>query len=432
MPQNTTQATTAAVARMVLAGTLGLLRLVPKMTMPNGDMPVHRSAVEYTLTARQASCRSVLHARTTTNAGSADTMFQTGNELNGTNTCVPATKLSSTEPVAAVQPSRLPIRTTMGAGAGIDPENARVQRSHNPNRQCCHKMECPPNDHPFLILYRQVSGKNVGVNKNHGCVTGVCTYWSDGKHSLFICRVGLHIHRCGRHSCSLSARAHTGEFVCPVSGYCHGSEHVHYATRDASDRFVNSITWTPSRKKLTVLKRTKVVVLHQAAVGLYIQRILKTRKRSSCRERMLKGCLHQVSFQATIAAVIESFGIGTTDCSDPIVGILATRITEYIPAIRKRLRKPYTDLTLVAVIIQMLTTGLAVRGVTIFPIVPYVVDRAPAPVAYALVPGIQCRAMSHATRAIRAVFLHATAIPPELVFPAGVAAFDGIAINDTQ
>lgn len=278
-------------------------------------------------------------------------------------------------------------------------------------------MECPPNDHPLIISYRRASGHRVGVDQNHRCTTGVCTYWSDGRNPLFICRVGLHVHRCNRYSCQLAVTVHDGEYTCPVSGYCQGSAHAHYATRDANDRFVNTCTWKPSRTNRSVLKKPKLTTVHSLAVSGHITTILQARKRPSSRDRMLKGCLHRRSFQATIAAVIASYGLPADTAEHDIEDKLAAAITAYIPVLRSHLTKPQSDLTLVAVILSLLTNGLSVRGVVIFPVIPYVVERAPAPVAYALVPGLQCRAMSHATRSIRGLFLHANAIPPDLVFP---------------
>lgn len=290
-------------------------------------------------------------------------------------------------------------------------------------------MECPANDHPLVVLYRRVCKKAIGVDQFHRCVASVCSYWSDGKHSLFICRTGLHIHRCGRHACSLAVDLHDGAYTCPVSGYCHGVAYKHYATRDAKDRWVNTCSWVPTRKKRDAVKVVKPAVLHTTAVDGHVQSILRPRKRSSCRDRMFKDCLHRMTFQATIAAAIASYGdAGST--VHPQMGLLASDISAYIAVLRRRLSKTYSDITLVAVLLSMLVTGLTVRGVVVFPVVPCVVERAPMPVAYALVPGLQCRAMSHATRAIRGLFLNVPAIPPELVFPSRATEADGGYTND--
>jgi hypothetical protein len=278
-------------------------------------------------------------------------------------------------------------------------------------------MECLPNNHPALMRYRRTAGQSVGVDENHRCTAGICTYWSDGRHSLFICRVGLHVHRCNRFSCELAVAVHDGEYTCPVSGYCQGSAYAHYATRDSKDRFVNTCTWRPSRTNRTIKKNPKTSQLRSAVVRNHIALILQARKRSSCRERMLRSCLHRGGFQTTIAAVIASYGLYADNAVDEHEHELAASITRYIPVLRAHLTKSYSDLTLVAVVLSFLTCGLGVRGVVIFPVVPYVAERAPNPVAYALVPGLQCRAMSNATRSIKSLFLRANAIPPDLVFP---------------
>jgi hypothetical protein len=268
------------------------------------------------------------------------------------------------------------------------------------------------------MLYRRVTNNKIGVDPNHRCVAFQCTYWSDGKTPLFICRTGLHLHRCNRYACTLAVTVEDGEFTCPVSGYCQGSAQAHYPTRDHKDRFINTCTWTPpARRKRRHRKQRRVIPLHSKTIADYIGLILQPRRRDGCRDRMLKGCLTRTSFQATMAAVARSFGLHEPSKLTAADVLLASAVGEYIARVRRCLTKTYTDLTLVAVVLSFLCSGLTVRGVVVFPLIPDVARRAPSAVAYALVPGLQCRAMSNATRAIRVLFLDARAIPAELIFP---------------
>jgi len=193
----------------------------------------------------------------------------------------------------------------------------------------------------------------------------------------------------------------------------------YYPTRDANDRFVNTCAWTPSQRKCGKAKKIKraKTSLEKGTIATYVKVILKSRVRASCRARLLRRCLTKTSFQLTIAAAIVAFGATVDNRDEELEAWLSTQLAVYIKKVRAKLTKQYSDITMIAVMLNLLSEGLDVRKVNIFPMILYLKQRVPSPVGYSLVPGLQCRAMSNATRGIRALFISKVAIPMDLVFP---------------
>jgi hypothetical protein len=112
--------------------------------------------------------------------------------------------------------------------------------------------------------------------------------------------------------------------------------------------------------------------------------------------------MHTVPFLEIVQMQMRLYILG-----DPVQTIdptLVRGISKYMHTVVKHLPRQYTTMTLTAVLVSFLVTGFTVDTIQIFPKIHRLDELAPAAlVLYGKIAGVQCRTMSNATRALKAI-----------------------------
>jgi hypothetical protein len=289
-------------------------------------------------------------------------------------------------------------------------------------------MEILKNSHRLIAQIRAQCGILHGIDSNHRCDVEACKYRQLRGTHTFVCVASLHVHTCSM-ACTLAEANTAGIKTCPISGIQVAAElHAHYPTRETVrgvQRFVDTC------------------VFRKGSHGRHTRRVHVNRNNST---RAVRACLDDIaahtssyqsrvkkiatawrpawSFQASMRQLMAAFADeDTSKCVPPTY--VCTSIAAYVDRVRPHIRPTPSIPTLVAVVYSLLAVGMTSNNVQVFPRVPWVAEHAPELTLYANVPGIQCRAMSAATRALKRSMAKRHAICELFVFELAAGVGDG-------
>jgi hypothetical protein len=258
-------------------------------------------------------------------------------------------------------------------------------------------MDIQPIDVPPLPEFLSHTRTAHGVDPSHTCNTRTCHYWCSARlPHVFVCKTSLHVHRCGK-KCSMSTQMTRGAYVCPISGIEREQEYVAYASRETTrgvERFVNTITWRGTGKKRRHRKKPRPKP-NCPAETVRSQLTLFVRSTHQQTTLPTAHALKSQPFQRIITTLFKEAAINTVEPPSD----LCTSISKYITRIMPLVHPTPTVMTLVAVTFAFLSTGLVLNGVMVFPKHAWCETHAIKLTSFSKVVGVQCRAMSTATRA---------------------------------
>jgi hypothetical protein len=273
-------------------------------------------------------------------------------------------------------------------------------------------MEVVDVRHAVIVEFQAATGNTHGVNASHCCDVTKCKYWGSRRLHAYVCRASLHIHQCKR-DCSISEKTSSGVYVCPISGIENAQVYMAYPSRvtarGGGERFVNTMTWQGTGGRFRKQKKKLYVSrCYSTQVASIISDILKFTAMQPVR-----SSVRTISFQQVMVKMFSDAAVVKPPPEDVCV-----QIAEYVNNVHTSLKpKPSTQI-LVAVVFSFLAAGLVLNDVCIFPVNGWCAARAPKLTAYALVPGLQCRPMSTATRALkRAVGAGGKHVSSIFIFP---------------
>ena len=171
------------------------------------------------------------------------------------------------------------------------------------------------------------------------------------------------------------------------------------------------------RPKLNTLVSTRGL---EHRVSTYLARIgaYQNQPNASTLDKLVKGCMHTLPFTDVIArhmAYHKRCDVHKSSVSADSV----RRIAAYIRTVTVALApQTYTILNLTAVVVSFLVTGYHVNDTRVFPKIRAIAAMAPrSMVLYGRIEGVQCRTMSNATRAVKALISATGHINPRFIFP---------------
>lgn len=287
-------------------------------------------------------------------------------------------------------------------------------------------MQCPQNPNDRAVLACQ-KAKNIkhGVDPLHKCNLRECSFWNTSyDRMLFVCKTGLHLHRCSNQTCTLAYDTNaSGFFVCPVSGIEMKEQSMVHAnvvkitSRFGSERWGKRYNYKPTVKSTAKAKKKspKKQQIHSSFVNSMLCKIARSSpNQDKLIKRVVKLITQKTSFVTLICKMAE-----TTRLYKPMqpcpTNIIAA-ICKHANKLQLCLNPRPSNHVLIATIASLLTSGLSAQGVVIYPKVPWFVDNMPPLTLYAQVEHIQCRNMSACTRAIKQVIFQKNGIVASLVF----------------
>jgi len=256
-------------------------------------------------------------------------------------------------------------------------------------------MEVVDVHHPVLREFQATTNNTHGVDTSHKCEVARCRYWgSTHFRHTYVCCASLHIHQC-RRDCSLSEQVTSGVYICPISGIENAQIYVAYATRvtarGGGERFVDTMTWSGTGGRSKLKKKLKGFRCQSNQVATVIFDILRCTAMQPVR-----STIRTVPFQQIMLKMFSDAAAVKRPSSQ-----LCGRIADYINDVYHLMKPKSSVPTLVAVVFSFLAEGLILNDVCVIPRDEWCSARAPKLTAYAQVPGIQCRPMSTATRALK-------------------------------
>ena len=256
-------------------------------------------------------------------------------------------------------------------------------------------MEVVGIHHPIVVEFHAATKNTHGVDAAHCCDVTRCRYWGSRRSHTYICRASLHIHRC-RRDCSLSEKTASGVYICPISGIENAQVYMAYPSRvtarGGGERFVNTMTWQGTGGRIKHQKKKPTISrCYSTQVATIISDILRFTAMQPVRSAIRTVPFQQIMFKMFADAAVIM----------PPPPALCVQIAEYINTVHTSLKPKPSIPILVAVIFSFLTTGLILNNICVIPLNKWCAVRAPKLTAYAQVPGIQCRPMSTATRALK-------------------------------
>ena len=136
-------------------------------------------------------------------------------------------------------------------------------------------------------------------------------------------------------------------------------------------------------------------------------------------KRLIKGSVKNVG--KFLENMFQQCGLSTFPPPPPhqLCAAVAKYCTRTLPILlQKNGGKRPAHLTLIAVVVSLLKSGMICKDVTIFPKDPWAAAHCPPLVSYSQVAGLQCRAMSNCTRLLKEHIFDARTktINPNFVF----------------
>ena len=285
-----------------------------------------------------------------------------------------------------------------------------------------HNMQCPNDADPITKAFRRATGAVHGVNPAHHCNLQTCTYWQLPNKHVYVCTASMHVHTCSDRSCTIAVVSHydasnTGFRVCPISGLeMRDVDYVSAETIKVKDRWLKAGNTIGTAKRITRKNLHAPRVITTLTVRAIVRSIVlvATVQPPNTIARIVRRLSTRKPFGELVTDVINAAGFDMqSDAPDKLVASIA-RYCEYV--------RPFLDivpstLTLVAVVVSLLATGLKANGVVVFKQDKWLQSNTPQLTAYARVPHLQCRAMSACTRSLKRVVFKGGVICAAFVFP---------------
>lgn len=298
-------------------------------------------------------------------------------------------------------------------------------------------MQCLTPQHE---LVRAIQAENptidFGPNPNHRCDLKQCKFKQLKRYrNVYFCGSSLQVHICSNHGCPLAVEHHdrsdTGFYYCPISGIeMRERSHVAQEVVKTGERYhrafgkVGKSGRRASRSKsVSAAPLDSAVSISPVTVHRTVQAISRVFRRQphDIAKRLVKNNVrHAGKF---LEAIFMQCGLSVFPPPPPAplceaIASYCSRILPILVAQSNANGKRPAEITLIAVVISLLKTGLVCKGVTIFPQDAWAAKHCPTLVTYAQVDGIQCRAMSNCTRLLKKFIFNAatSAINPEFVF----------------
>ena len=282
------------------------------------------------------------------------------------------------------------------------------------------------NAHPKLLF---------APTPDHRCSRG-CMMWKCplgrtpvekvlyGRCPIYVCKNHKVVHRCGE-NCVESERNVEGN-VCVLTGTMVGERYTHHVSlktdywgrRVSGTHTFNSSSSSRSRStgvngKLLIWTRQSLQTLFSSPKRRDAYKSKISKLRSSLKTHNKPG----VPFTTVNAMILQFLRRNNVSFNppsppnDPILEQLALSISTYSQKFPKVKRTQKTIFAFTSACVERLRTGMTIRGVQIFPMVPFVSTHAPEELQHGQLGNMKCRYMSAANLIIAQGVTSAAGIP---------------------